>query len=144
MDLPICEHFKTDGTRCGSPAVRDQKYCYYHFAVHQLVPKANLMVKMWSPAAEIDPLFQYQMPYLEDSAALQIAFMQYIYGVSQDRLQPAQARLVLGALKGAAANLRSREKLVARALEASARKKQPVSVKAEERKGSRRGAKEAV
>jgi hypothetical protein len=102
------------------------------------------MVKMWSPVAEADPLFQYHVPYLEDSAALQIAFMQYIYGVSQDRLEPTRARLVLGALKAAAANLRSREKLVAKAQEASARKKEPVSVKTVETKGSRRGAKEAV
>jgi hypothetical protein len=102
------------------------------------------MVKMWSPAAELDPLFQYQVPYLEDSAALQIAFMQYIYGVSQDRLEPTRARLVLGALKGAAANLRSREKAVAKAQEASAQKKEPVTVKTVETKGARRAAKVVV
>ena len=25
-----CRHVKEDGTCCGSPALRDHKYCYYH------------------------------------------------------------------------------------------------------------------
>ena len=27
---PTCRHEKPDGTYCGSPALRDRKYCYYH------------------------------------------------------------------------------------------------------------------
>ena len=25
-----CEHVKVNGTQCGSPALRDQPYCYFH------------------------------------------------------------------------------------------------------------------
>jgi hypothetical protein len=43
---------------------------------------------------------------LEDAAAVQIAFMQFIYGVAQQRLEEWRARMILSALHGAAANLR--------------------------------------
>ena len=26
----ICRHIKTNGERCGSPALRDQTHCYFH------------------------------------------------------------------------------------------------------------------
>ncbi len=28
--IPICEHIKDDGIRCGSPALRGRKLCYFH------------------------------------------------------------------------------------------------------------------
>ena len=30
MQYETCRHVKEDGTYCGSPALRDRKYCYYH------------------------------------------------------------------------------------------------------------------
>ncbi|HZD30867.1 MAG TPA: hypothetical protein VE779_04320 [Candidatus Angelobacter sp.] len=30
MPYPTCTHVKEDGAYCGSPALHDQKYCYYH------------------------------------------------------------------------------------------------------------------
>ena len=30
MQYQTCRHVKEDGTYCGSPALRDRKYCYYH------------------------------------------------------------------------------------------------------------------
>jgi hypothetical protein len=43
---------------------------------------------------------------LEDAAAVQIGFMQFIYGVAQQRIEEWRARMILSALHGAAANLR--------------------------------------
>jgi hypothetical protein len=31
MQYETCRHIKEDGTYCGSPALHEQKYCYYHF-----------------------------------------------------------------------------------------------------------------
>ena len=30
MQYETCRHIKEDGSYCGSPALRDRKYCYYH------------------------------------------------------------------------------------------------------------------
>ena len=30
MQYETCRHIKEDGTYCGSPALRERKYCYYH------------------------------------------------------------------------------------------------------------------
>ncbi|WP_263381910.1 hypothetical protein [Granulicella arctica] len=30
MSYPTCQHTKSDGILCGSPALRDKLFCYYH------------------------------------------------------------------------------------------------------------------
>ena len=30
VTFPLCQHIKTDGKRCGSPALRGQRLCYHH------------------------------------------------------------------------------------------------------------------
>ena len=105
--LAICEHIKPSGTGCGSPALRDQKFCYYHSKVRKTVPRNNLFVFLDNPGCkENDPYWAFEFPYLEDAEAVQIAFMQFIYGVSQHRMEEWRARMILSALHGAAANLR--------------------------------------
>lgn len=32
-DTRKCEHIKTNGIRCGSPALRDENICYFHTAL---------------------------------------------------------------------------------------------------------------
>jgi hypothetical protein len=105
--LAICEHIRASGTTCGSPALRDQKFCYYHSKVRKTVPKNNLFVFLANPGRkENDPNYAFEFPYLEDAAAVQIGFMQFIYGVAQQRIEEWRARMILSALHGAAANLR--------------------------------------
>src|SRR5260370_26920313 len=29
-----CQHIKVNGTQCGSPAMREEKYCYFHMRWH--------------------------------------------------------------------------------------------------------------
>ena len=29
-----CRHIKVNGTQCGSPALREEKYCYFHMRWH--------------------------------------------------------------------------------------------------------------
>jgi hypothetical protein len=108
--LAICEHIKPSGTRCGMLALRDQKFCYYHAKVRKTVPKNNLFVFLANPGRkENDPNYAFEFPDLEDAAAVQIGFMQFIYGVAQQRIEERQARMILSALHGAAANLRLME-----------------------------------
>ena len=105
----ICEHIKPGGERCGSPAWHDEKYCYHHTEVRKRAPKTNLFVRLFNPHPENHPDYRYELPYLEDAAAIQIGFMQLIHGVAQELIPPDRAKLILSALHGAAANLRLME-----------------------------------
>jgi hypothetical protein len=108
--LAMCEHIKPSGVRCGSPALRDHEFCYYHAKVRKTVPKNNLFVFLNNPGKENDPSYAFEFPYLEDAAAVQIGFMQFIYGVSQRRIEEWRARMILSALHGAAANVRQMDR----------------------------------
>jgi len=128
LPLPLCEHVRTGGARCNAPALRDQKYCHHHAGVHRLVPATHVFL----PDIRVmraDPEYQCQLPYLEDFEALQIGYMQFIRGVSGERIDVRRAKLVLDALKAAGTNLRHKDKLMARAAELAARRKPPASVK---------------
>ncbi len=130
---PICEHIKSGGERCGSPALRDGKYCYYHGNMRKLVPKTNLFVHLWRPHPEDDPNFAYELPYPEDPDAIQIGFAQVINAVCQERMRPDHAKLILSALHGAALNLRLKDKFARRAEKMAKQQKPPASVHAEEK-----------
>jgi len=132
MELPICEHIKPGGTRCGSPAVRDHQYCYHHAGLRKAVPATNLFVFLANPHSQDDPYAQFELPYLEDGAAIQIGFMQLIHGVAQHRLEQWRARMILSALHGAAANLRLMEAATASCEKVA--KKTPKSVSVSENK----------
>src|SRR5258708_40060334 len=30
VHIPRCAHIKTNGTQCGSPALRERRYCFFH------------------------------------------------------------------------------------------------------------------
>jgi hypothetical protein len=82
------------------------EYCYHHAGLRKAVPATNLFVFLANPHSQDDPYAQFELPYLEDGAAIQIGFMQLIHGVAQQRLEQWRARMILSALHGAAANLR--------------------------------------
>jgi len=120
MSLPICEHVKLDGSRCGSPALRGRKYCHFHHGTHALVPQTNLFVRSWNPCAEADTHASYQLPYLDDPTAIQIGFMQFVHGVATGLIDGRRGQIMLASLYGAAANLREMNKAAARAKAAQA------------------------
>jgi len=120
MNPAICEHIKIGGERCGSPARRGLKYCHHHAGVHWLVPKTNLLLNMTYPAAELDPLYPNQLPYLED-----IGYMQFMRTVVDNRIDVRRAKLLLEGLRSASANVRHSERLKAKAAELALRYKKP-------------------
>ncbi len=133
FSLTICEHIKPSGTRCGSPALRDDKFCYYHTRVRKTVPMNNLFVFLDNPGRkENDRYHAFEFPYLEDAAAVQIGFMQFIYGVAQQRIEQWRARMILSALHGAAANLRLMDAATSQSGKTEPAKKQPSREKVRE------------
>ena len=116
MEVPICEYIKTGGKRCGSPALKGLKNCYYHERLRPSMPRTTMLLQELPnvPPGRL-PFGAFEMPFLDDRAAIQIGFMQVIHGVVNHRLNPRQATLVLSALHGAASNLRQMDKAVASA-----------------------------
>ena len=80
-----CEHVKVNGVRCGSPALRTRRLCYFHFMSR--VPRIELV------------------PILEDGNAIQAGVLEIIHGMLAGRLDTKRAALALYGLQIAASNL---------------------------------------
>ena len=132
MDVPLCQHVKPDGSRCGTPAIRNHKYCYHHTTVRKLVPKGTVYA-LHTPGITGEPYAPYELPFLETYEAIQIGFMQLIHGAATGLIEPKRGRIILAALYGAAANLREIHKAAASAKAARAMMKEPVAKKKPER-----------
>ena len=142
MDLKLCGYLKTSGGRCGSPAIRGQEFCFYHARLAHSMPMTLMFQEenLNMPPGGI-PVASFEMPFLDDAAAIQIGFMQLIHGVAHFRLERWRARTILLALLGASANLKELDKAVAeggkhwqelveqaQAAQAQAPKKEPETV----------------
>ena len=84
---PRCAHLKSNGDRCGSPAVSGKDLCYFH-------DKA---------LADERPV---RLPVLEDANAIQVAVMIVMDGLYRGNLNYKKAALLLYGLQIASFNLR--------------------------------------
>lgn len=84
---PRCTHIKTNGVRCGSPALAAERFCYFHHRART--------------ARELP-----EMPLLEDAASIQLALMQVIRALTTGATDPKTAALLFYALQTASANLK--------------------------------------
>ncbi len=80
-----CEHVKSNGVRCGSPALRGRRFCYYHYNLAG--PRVNVF------------------PLLEDGNAIQLELGEIIRGLVDERIDTKRAALILYALQIASHNL---------------------------------------
>ncbi len=99
-----CEHIKANGQFCGSPALRDRNYCFFHLThigrrlrAERAHERALQSHDRQSAALELPPL--------EDSDSIQVALMQVIDAILHERLETKRAGLVLYALQTASSNL---------------------------------------
>ncbi len=96
--IPRCAHIKTNGTQCGSPALREQRLCFFH----KKWKSQQITLKAGQPAE----LQVVNMPLLEDADSVQVALMQVIRLVLTRQLDPKVSGLLLYALQTASLNLR--------------------------------------
>jgi hypothetical protein len=86
-----------NGSRCGSPALRDQKFCYFHNCCSPV--EVDVSTSATVPAA---PFF---LPVLEDAPSIQLAITQVREHLLHRRLDPKKAGILLYAMQVASSNL---------------------------------------
>jgi len=91
-----CQHIKVNGTQCGSPALRETKYCYYHVRYHW--PELN--------ALENNGELRQSLPTLEDANSIQAALAKVVERLVLLEIDHKQAALILYALQTASMNLK--------------------------------------
>jgi hypothetical protein len=79
--IPICQHIKDDGLRCGTPAVKGRNFCYYHCRVH--FPGARVGTR------------RYPAPVPDSAASLQVALAHALRAVSSGKLPVHQANSIM-------------------------------------------------
>ena len=98
-NIARCEHIKTNGTQCGSPALRGKRFCYFHKRWRDIRIDVN------DTRARLGRSL-VDMPVLEDAEAVQVSLMQIMRLILSRQVEPKTAGLLLYALQTASSNLR--------------------------------------
>jgi hypothetical protein len=100
---PRCQHIKTGGTQCGSPALRGQPYCHYH---RQSRPKTVECYEDWLTPGHSGNI---TLPVFEDAHSVQFVVRQVTEMILQQKIDARCAGLALYGLQIASANLKRME-----------------------------------
>jgi hypothetical protein len=92
-----CQHIKVNGTQCGSPALRDERRCYFH---EQWRQTGEDMVACKSPS-------DFVLPTLEDANSIQMGLAQVMRLLRMEMVDHRTAALLLRALRTAVANVKN-------------------------------------
>ena len=96
-----CRHIKVNGTQCGSPALRNKIFCFYH---HKGRP---LPVECYSDIEYATG--EINLPFFEDAHSIQAVIREVVQMVLQKRIERKTASLLLYALQIASSNLKRME-----------------------------------
>lgn len=99
VEIRRCQHIKTSGAQCGSPALRTEKLCYYH--KHNRLAAAELYL---DGDRYCDS--QIMIPPFEDAHSIQMVLRHVVQLMLQKRINPKDAGLMLYALQIASGNLK--------------------------------------
>lgn len=97
-NVPRCQHVKTNGTQCGSPALRRRRHCFFHDKIRR--ERAKI-------AANASAQRRFDLPLLEDANSVQVALMKVIQMLGCGQMDHKTAGLILYALQTASVNLRN-------------------------------------
>jgi hypothetical protein len=98
VHIPRCTHIKTNGTQCGSPALRGRRFCYFHKNWREQRVRLN---------AKRTGRTSITLPVLEDADSIQVALMQVLRLILAGQIETKMAGLLLYGLQTASLNLRS-------------------------------------
>jgi hypothetical protein len=97
-EAPRCRHIKLNGTQCGSPALRDLKFCFYH---NRSRPK---IVEFYSEGKYVTG--DLLLPAFEDAHSIQDVIRQVIQLLLLKKIDQKTASLMFYALQIASSNLK--------------------------------------
>lgn len=100
VDMRRCQHIKTNGTQCGSPAMREGKFCYHH----QECRAERVTVKGADGKTS-----EILVPVFEDAHSIQTMVRQVVILMLEDRIDDKKAGRVLYGLQIAGSNLKHME-----------------------------------
>jgi hypothetical protein len=95
-----CQHIKVNGTLCGSPALRRNRFCYFHKLYQEERIELN---SDKARRRRRNPTIQ--LPVLEDANSIQVSLMQIMRLIVAGQIDGKTAGLLLYALQTASANL---------------------------------------
>lgn len=91
--VKTCTHIKATGHPCGSPALRGERFCYFHERMIRGVPTP--------PKQRVHP-----MALIENEEGIQVALMETINAIVRNHIDLKRATLILRALSIATHNAR--------------------------------------
>jgi hypothetical protein len=92
-----CHHVRTSGVRCGSPALHDRRYCYYHQRSRPLL--------LNFARDNQDPVL-FSLPVFEDAHAIQFTLRNVAHRLLDGTIDTKTAGLLFYALQIASSNLK--------------------------------------
>jgi hypothetical protein len=101
VEIRRCQHIKVNGTQCGSPARRNEKYCHYH--------RENQPERVQVADEKGQASGEVLMPVLEDAQSIQTVVRQVAMLILGGKIDNKKAGLMLYALQIASANLKRME-----------------------------------
>jgi hypothetical protein len=101
LAAPRCRHIKVNGTQCGSPALRNKNFCFYH------QDNRPLKIECYSDGEYATG--EIHLPFFEDAHSIQAVIRQVVQMVLQKRIERKTASLLLYALQIASSNLKRME-----------------------------------
>lgn len=95
--IPTCKHIKDDGKICQSPAMRGDKYCYFHHPTR---------IRYQSSASSRARNRELQLPIPDSPVAIQRSINEVLNALLTNRIDPQIAGRVLFGLQTASLNTR--------------------------------------
>ncbi len=93
MSYPTCHHLHATGKPCGSPALRGERFCFFHHPTRR------------PPTRTAPARTAFVLPAVADSEDLQIAICEVIRRLADNTLDTKRAGLLLTILQMAKTNL---------------------------------------
>jgi hypothetical protein len=100
-EAPRCRYIKVSGTQCGSPALRDKNFCFYHQQHRPILAECY--------AEEKYSTGEILLPAFEDAHSIQSVIRKTVQMLLQKRIERKTASLLLYALQIASSNLKRME-----------------------------------
>jgi len=100
VNIRRCTYLKINGTQCASPAMRDEKHCYFHMQWSRKSTEVKLNVNVPKEPVTMT------LPTLEDANSIQAGLAEILRLLATKQIEHRAASLMLYALQTASANLR--------------------------------------